>query len=805
MRSTFLHSGVAAMALMGLIPMPAQAAGGEAGQSSVDGENADLQAEIVVTATRRKETVLSIPTNISAVSGGALTAAGVTDAAGISRLVPGLVMLDEGVRASGNRNTFNIRGLNANSATNNDDNPDKNQDTVSTYFGETPVFFPFKLVDIERVEVLRGPQGTLYGSGSVGGTVRFIPVAPDFSRFSASATAEMSFSEHASKPGGNISATLNIPLSSTVAVRLNAGHDYQAGWIDAVGLIRQTGTARHPGAVVLADPGDLLNSPPASAPTRKDANAARVDFVRGAVRIEPSDTLEITLNGLYQKNHAGNRNEDNPFFEGKAYRNYKAFLDPQDSRIFMGDADVSLDVGFATLTSATTYTDIETHSVSDASGFLRTNLSDFYFGYPRLYAPGVRDSRTKTFSQELRLVSSTQGPVDYVAGMFFLRRKLDFNYDNPLPGINDYTNAVLGLNPPLDFTDVGAYGGTQQVFKELAGFGEVTWHVTSKLDVTGGARLFQQRQNGVSGIPLPFASRTTQYFIEGVATDDFYLGGFTPFRYRKTSAIYKANLAYKFSKRMLAYATWSQGFRAGGSNALPASDPFGNDNRPYLTYKPDKVNNFEIGLKGSSQAFDYTVTAFHIDWTNFQTNLFTEFGVGYIANVPKTKSDGVEMQFGFRPAQGVSATLGYTYLDARVASPFELMAGDPSTLIDTGARLPSSSRHTISASGDYSFQLGDLDARLHSDISYRSRFNSSFADFPALSTNIFYRFKPITVVNMSFSLSKGPVQGVFFVNNLGNSRGTTTTSPASLLGVRDQGYGVIRPRTIGLRLTWSGL
>ena len=165
--------------------------------------------EIVVTANRRTESVLEVPYNITALSADQLEAAGVSDISGMVRMVPGLSSFDEGPRVSGNRNNFNIRGLNANTLGNEDDNPRIGQATVSTYVGETPVFFPLKLVDLDRVEVLRGPQGTLYGSGSVGGTVRFIPNKPDFDGFTLDVNAEASLTKKSDDVGyeGNLPST----------------------------------------------------------------------------------------------------------------------------------------------------------------------------------------------------------------------------------------------------------------------------------------------------------------------------------------------------------------------------------------------------------------------------------------------------------------------------------------------------------------------------------------------------------------------------------------------------------------------
>lgn len=803
-RSKLLQSCSSA-ALLLLFSSPADAQTEQPSTTDAAQPQADSSSDIVVTANRRSQTALSVPSNISAVSGASLASSGITDAAGVSRLVPGLAVFDEGIRASGNRNTFNLRGLNANAAYNNDDAPDKTQDTVSTYFGEAPVFFPFKLVDIERVEVLRGPQGTLYGSGSVGGTVRFIPAAPDPSHFYVEGTGEISSTQHADKLGGSFYGTVNLPITSNLAVRVNGGYDYQSGWIDAVGLVQQTGTPFQVGSIVLADPTNPLTSLPAAAPVKKDANSASVRFARAAVAYTPTDDLSVTLRGVYQENKANNRNEDNPYFAGQEYKNYKAFTDPQESKLLLGNLDVSVDVGFAKVISATSYSTIKTKSVSDSSGYLRTNLSSFYFGFPRLFVPASRDAMTKTFSQELRLVSNTTGPIDYVIGAFYLRRSLDFKYNQVAPGIGAYTNAVLGIDPPVAFGDVLATGYTDQTFNELAGFGELTWHATPQLDFTGGVRIFRQKTDGTSGLPLPYSSRTFQYFLEGVANNDFLFGGFVPYRYNKTNTIFKANAAYKFSSRLLAYATFSQGLRAGGSNALPATDALGSDNRPFQTFDLDSVNNYEVGLKGSLRSIDFTISAFHIDWTNFQTSLLTPLGISYIANVPKTKSDGVEVQLSFRPFRGLSGTVGYTYVDARVATPFEALAGDPSTVVQKGTRLPSSSRHTLTASADYEIVADDTGAvRLHSDVSYRSSFNSTFGNFPSISTNDFYRFSPITVVNASLSVRRGPIEGTLFVNNIGGSRGESTATIASFYGVTDQGYGVMRPRTVGLRLTYSG-
>ncbi|MGY8796101.1 MAG: TonB-dependent receptor plug domain-containing protein, partial [Woeseiales bacterium] len=219
-----------------------------------------LLEEIVVTATRRAQTVQEIPYNINVVTGDQLAATGVSDAASMVRLVPGLTIVDEGPRVSGNRNTYNIRGMNVDASNNNDDNPSISQATVSTYLGEVPVFFPMKLMDLERVEVLRGPQGTLYGAGSVGGTIRFIPKKPSTEGTTFDVKVELSDTDGAGDASYDVLATANFPISERSAIRVSAGHESLSGFIDAVGLIEQTGTPISPGEIVLADPTDILGS-----------------------------------------------------------------------------------------------------------------------------------------------------------------------------------------------------------------------------------------------------------------------------------------------------------------------------------------------------------------------------------------------------------------------------------------------------------------------------------------------------------------------------------------------------------------
>ena len=217
---------------------------------------------IIVTAARRSQSLSEVPSNISAVTGEMLENAGVTDLNDFTRLVPGVVMLDEGPRVSGSRNTLIIRGLNANSMTPDDDNPSNTQEAVSTYLGETPMFFPLKLIDIERVEVLRGPQGTLYGSGSVGGTVRIIPNAPDLTAFSAEVSAETSVTDHSGDINYDIYAILNLPLSSTAALRMSGGYQHLGGFIDALGLVQMDRDGKFdPGTPVLADPAQSSHQP----------------------------------------------------------------------------------------------------------------------------------------------------------------------------------------------------------------------------------------------------------------------------------------------------------------------------------------------------------------------------------------------------------------------------------------------------------------------------------------------------------------------------------------------------------------
>jgi iron complex outermembrane recepter protein len=659
-------------------------------------------------------TVIAQRYSIQAVTGQDLANAGVTDISGLTHLAPGLAIFDEGPHVSGNRNNLNIRGLNAGNAFNNDDDPSLNQPAVSTYVGETPVFYPFKLVDLDRVEVLRGPQGTLYGASSIGGTVRFIPNAPNPNELTADVNAKISMTEHSNEPSYDGSLTVNVPLNSTSAVRATVGHEYLSGFIDAVGLVKQTGSAMNPGTIILQNPADFLGSPPANAPAINDYNKADLDYFRGSARLGISDSVTATLNLAYQETNAEGRNEDNPYYgSGREYQYYTAFTDPQTSTIKLYDIDVNADLGFATLTSATGMTDVYTKGVSDSSGFLRTNLASYYFGYPRLYAPISRTQQVDTYTQELRLVSKSSQSIEWIAGAFVESTHQTYHLLQNAPGINAYTNEVLGLSPAENFTDTLSEGYTSTTFKDFAGFGEVTWHITDRWQVTGGARVFHETLNGVSGVPLPYASLTTQYFETGAATNPYLLGGYLPVTSHTNDHIFKFNTSYKLSDNALAYLTISQGFRPGGANALPATDPLGNNNRPYLLYKPDTDTNYEIGFKGKiNDRFSYVATAFLINWKDFQATLYTPFGVNYIANVAPARSQGIELEFKGNLTRALSFGLNYTYIDAYVRQAFEYQAGLPATTVPADSPLPGSSKNTYSGYLEYSQPLPNSHAVL---------------------------------------------------------------------------------------------
>lgn len=769
------------------------------------GDDAVGLQEVVVTATRRETSVLDIPYSIQAVTGQDLTKTGTSDLSGLVRLAPGLTMLDEGPRASGNRNTFSIRGLNANTASNNDDEAPRNAPAVSTYLGETPVFFPFKLVDLNRVEILRGPQGTLYGESSIGGTVRLIPNAPDPKQFTLTADAMMSTAGHTDKVSYDGSATMNLPINDRSALRATIGHEFLAGFIDARGLVQQTGTPMNPGPIVLQNPSDILNSPPASAPVVKDHNDATLDYLRASALFEVSDRVTLGANVTYQRTDAKGRYEDNPYFGlNRSYENYKAFTDPQVSTVQLFDIDAKIDLGFATLTSATGVSRANTRGVSESSGYLRTHLEAYYFGYPRLFVPISRRQKVDNYTQELRLVSETNRSLDWIAGVFYKSSHTAYRSSQYAYGLNEYTNAFLDLNPPVDFGDELFPAYISSTFKEVAGFAELTWHVTDRWQVSGGFRVFHNDLQGTSGIPLPYASLTTQYLTTGVANDPYLLGGYNRLSASETDKIFKFGTSYKFNPETLGYLTISQGYRPGGANGLPLIDPLGNNNGPILTFKPDTDTNYEIGIKGSvAQRIEYSATAFLVDWRNMQSTLFTGFGLSYIANVAPARSQGVELEMHGRLVGPLSGGFNYAYMDASIRKAFEIKPGEPATTVVAGTPLPAASKNVLSAYLEVDHSLSDSRLVYRVDGAYKGPTASSFADLPNLPSNNYVRFPGFSVWSASVAWEKNSYTVSLFGENLSNSRGTTVATSAESYGAKDQGYGVIRPRTIGLRFNWK--
>ncbi len=771
--------------------------------------------EVLVTASRRETKLEDIPYNISAVSADTLARTGATDMAQIANQIPGFNYEDRGPRFAGSTVPI-MRGLNASDT----DRPGMvvEQMPVGTYLGNSPMTGFLPVNDLERVEVLRGPQGTLYGAGSLGGAIRFIPNSPKLNDWGASVEASGTNTAHSSDVGYMGSALINVPVGAIAALRVSARQEHQAGFIDQYGVMARSGDPVV-GVPVLANPNDVANSSSVYY-SKKDANYADVTSGRIGLVAQPSEVFraELTFNGSYVKGVNGT--QDNPTFAGGpapwdpnstlqgtgAYEISSSTLAPYFRHTNLTALDLSYDAGFATVSSTTTYGETAAVTGSDANipilGLPATYLP-YYTGSPinpRYVATMTDTDSEHRLTQEIRLVSKPGVNVDYVAGAYYEHDSRKLTWDIYEPGTTAQTAASGGLAVSTSPDGHTFVEHAPQAFKETAIFGELTWHLSPRWQVTGGGRFFRQTQTQDQDF--------TSYIIA--------LTGGNSSSTSLNDHIFKLNTSYEFITHHHAYATFSQGFRRGGTNAFPLTG-FYQEPVEILHYKADKADNFEVGLKGVlDSGVRYSADVFYINWKDPQIGVSTPNTWPVAVNGSKATSKGFEFELHtplFMPA--LNLTLGYAYTDAKFTQAFCQPVGDGSGLPDgftpcgigakDGDRLPGTTKNDASMTLTFTQSLA-----APRRIIYTLNANYRGASLNSLGT-IANNFSPTelagyTVVNASALLQVTQhVRVSLHAANLFDKRAVLGAPQrgVNFLGNLANVYTINRPREVSLRLAYE--
>jgi outer membrane receptor protein involved in Fe transport len=770
--------------------------------------------EIVVTATRRNQTVSDIPYNISAVGAADIAAAGVTDLQGLTHMIPGLVSPDLGPRASNINDTLTIRGLNASSV--NAESQEIAAPLVSTYVDETPLFANLKMTDIARVEVLRGPQGTLYGSGSVGGTVRLIHNEPDPTTTEFDVSTRASHTANAANPSEAVDFIGNVPISDTMAFRASGGYEKLAGFTDAL-KVAELGPNAQP---ILADPANPVSSAPVFGEHR-GVDHSETWYARTAFLWKPTDALKLTVSYQHQTDQSGGYSQVLP---GERYDQTLYMDQPGSFQTDLGAVDLSYDAGFASVSSDSSLTSQSAFSQYDLTGLIES-LAAYYGNYPRILSPIIDNSTDKAFTEELRLVSKESGPWDWVAGAYYNNRTQTLSQVEPILGFASWSqlpgtgqpagcttfNAVScpypsfgdviqyykgGVRPSLNpYPDLNFSLDRHVQFSDFALFNETSYHFTDKWQATGGVRVFWQHydQSLIQTLPMCGTFCSQSGTAENGLTEDSNAKGFR-------NQVFKFNTSYEIAPRTLVYVTWSEGFRRGGVNALPIGNCYYCETPALQTYKPDEARNTEVGIKGSfGHGSSYTFTLYNIDWKDPQIEAYTVTGgFDFVTNGNTARSRGAETELTLVLLDSTKLELGYSYTDAILTSSFE-RGIIPDLVGVSGDRLPEVSKQQATAALDYSLPIaGNREFHARLDASYRSDFWTALPHSPTATD-----LPGFALLNARAGFGfAGSWRVDAFVNNLTNQEAATSvsTTPGP---AHDRAYFVGRPRTIGLDLNYS--
>lgn len=776
--------GSAAIAAWALMTAAAQA------QTAPTADEPTTVEGVVVTATGREEDVQDIPYNISAVAGDDIEARAIVDAVDVLRSVPGVAVVDRGYRNSAVTNGVFIRGLNVDGSALGDYSV-SGVSTVSTYVDSTPLFANFLIKDVERVEVLRGPQGTLYGSGSLGGTVRYILREPDTGDYYAQASIGISSVEGSSSMGWRSDATVNIPIGDRAALRLNAAVLDYPGLTDYVNVyeLDATGAPAAPSGVL---------SPDASYRSVEDADTVDIWYVHAALLLELTDNLKVKLSHFRQSDEIGGRRQVTRGFDGfgNAYGDYEngsVQLEPSSRDVNLTSLEATLDLGFATLTSSTSYYDHDGESISENTGFYaKAGFLAFYYNYPRPMASAVRQYGDQSFIQELRLVSDDGGQIDYIVGAYWQDQDLLSAQQSYLRGFKRWWDAATGLGFLVSGDKDFDYR-REENFTTAALYGELTWRPTENVQMTGGFRYFSNESENDTHIELPlyvgFAAPTDVSFSN---SDDGWL--------------FKGNVSWNFSPDQMLYGTISQGYRRGGSNAVPLAGTFAEDPR-WQVYGPDEVTNYEIGIKGSTDSMRYTVSLFYVDWNDIQLNTATpNWGFYVVQNGGEARTQGLEVELQGEFTDELRYSFGYSYVNAELTENMYSPINAVTPIALEGARLPGSPEHSLNLGLNWrkvlsngivwnSWVNGYYQSETRNSVGTSALFDAEFDGFA------------IWDVSTSFGFDHADL--TFYAKNIFNEEGVTGRYTENYMGTRPAvgffGNGnkdlIALPRTLGAVLS----
>jgi outer membrane receptor protein involved in Fe transport len=616
--------------------LPSPAAAVDAGVST-DAADTGLE-EITVTAEKYNSTIQNTPISLSAMSGEQLDAAGITSVEALAREVPGL-----SVRSAGPAETeYEARGLASNGGA---------APTVGFYLDEVPLSPPTlaqagkvvidpNLYDVSRIEVLRGPQGTLYGSGSMGGTIKVITNQPKLGAWEGSVQGTLSDTEGGSGNGGG-SFMVNIPIGEQLALRLVATDTYRSGWIDRVVVNPfppDNGTVR----------GNVLAGPVQSVTT--NVNTEKLTAVRGSLLYQVNEDWSVLATVYAQNLELGGYDlYDSP--PGPAYMaHYEAFNIPEpiSDMVHIYSVNITGNLGFANFTSATSYWNRNNSQTQDASESISSTV-----GFsPYIPIPFAEIDTTHQFSQEFRLNSRDSDQLHWTAGAFYSNLRsvwFDTGQSDFTPGFN------TPGSPAAQVGGIINYNNNIYKIQQYALFADGSYKITDTLKLEAGLRWYRYQSSQVE--------------------DEWGLNGpqlLQPAVFPKTEASNtgynpRINLSYEPTKDLTTYVSASKGFRPGGANQLLPTFC----GKAPLTFGPDSVWDYEVGEK--ARMFDNRLTInsdfYYIKWSGIQQAPILTCGFQYDTNAGNGRSFGPEIEINAKLSSEFSVTASGSYTDARLTHP----------------------------------------------------------------------------------------------------------------------------------------